>query len=133
MCAPPAVETAAPEAVKALELKPSVPNFVSVDEDGKAAQDEAAAPPKPGCVARAKAIYFGNTFVFNVIFVICLARAHASLTTKTYKDVLYYASIVAVVIIFLFTGLGLRTRELVKALAQFKFNAYPSPRRSRPV
>eukprot|EP00629_Pelagomonadales_sp_RCC1024_P012073 CAMPEP_0119264154 /NCGR_PEP_ID=MMETSP1329-20130426/3317_1 /TAXON_ID=114041 /ORGANISM="Genus nov. species nov., Strain RCC1024" /LENGTH=388 /DNA_ID=CAMNT_0007263899 /DNA_START=170 /DNA_END=1332 /DNA_ORIENTATION=- len=82
------------------------------------------APPPLTAAERAQKFYWQNSFVCNVIVVICIARAHEAVTTRAYIDVLKYVSIVAVMVIFFFTGLSLRTRELVKALAHWRFNLF---------
>ena len=100
---------------------------VQLDEaDAAAAAPDDAADEEtpPTCWDKTKSFYVQNSFMVNVIIVIAIARAHASLTTKSYEDVLSILAIIAVIWIFLFTGLGLRTRELVKALKNYKFNAF---------
>ncbi len=39
--------------------------------------------PPPTCWDTTKSFYIQNSFMVNVIIVIAIARAHASLTTKT--------------------------------------------------
>merc|ERR1719182_1253996 len=112
MCKPPT-----PDAMAA-------PDDVDVKVDEADAADADAEDTPPTRCDKAKSFYLQNSFMVNVIIVICIARAHASLTTSTYKDVLSILAIIAVIWIFLFTGLGLRTRELVKALKNYKFNAF---------
>merc|ERR1719182_339383 len=112
MCKPPT-----PDAMAA-------PDDVDVKETAPDAADAEAEETPPTCWDKTKSFYLQNSFMVNVIIVICIARAHASLTTSTYKDVLSILAIIAVIWIFLFTGLGLRTRELVKALKNYKFNAF---------
>ena len=92
---------------------------VQLDEappDAPDAQAEDKEETPPTCWDKTKSFYVQNSFMVNVIIVIAIARAHASLTTKSYCDVLSVMAIIAVIWILLFTGLGLRTRELVKAL-----------------
>ena len=112
MCKPPT-----PDAMAA-------PDDVDVKETAPDAADADAEETPPTCCDKTKSFYVQNSFMVNVILVICIARAHSSLTTKTYEDVLSILAIVAVIWIFLFTGLGLRTRELVKALKNYEFNAF---------
>ena len=94
------------------------------DAPDAAAEAEDKEDTPPTCWDKTKSFYVQNSFMVNVIIVIAIARAHASLTTKSYCDVLSVMAIIAVIWIFLFTGLGLRTRELVKALKNYKFNAF---------
>ena len=86
-------------------------------EGGGASEAEATA------YARACAFYASNSFVINVIIVICLAKAGPWVGAE-YLAPRITASQVAVMIIFFFTGLGLKTRELVKALSNYRFNAF---------
>ena len=53
--------------------------------DAAEAEDEETPPT---CWDKTKSFYVQNSFMVNVIVVIAIARAHASLTTKTYCDVL---------------------------------------------
>ena len=119
MCKPPTPDAmAAPDDV---DVKGTAPDAADAAPD---AADADAEETPPTCFDRTKSFYVQNSFMVNVILVICIARAHSSLTTKTYEDVLSILAIVAVIWIFLFTGLGLRTRELVKALKNYEFNAF---------
>lgn len=108
MCKPPTADAIAPDAVE-----------VAAATDVKAPD-----APEPTRLQRVIAFYFKYQFMFNVILVIIVARACDSLYTQTYKDVLTIAAIVAVILIFVFVGLGLKTRELVKALKNYKFNSF---------
>ena len=121
MCKPPTPDAmAAPDDV---DVKEMAVDAAAAAPDAAAADAEAEETPPTRC-DRVKSFYLQNSFMVNVIIVIAIARAHASLTTKTYCDVLSILAIIAVIWIFLFTGLGLRTRELVKALKNYKFNAF---------
>lgn len=67
-------------------------------------------------------LYAGNSFLLNVLFVILLAFLAPSVGLALAPAIT--ASRVAVAIIFLLSGLGLKTNELVNALKNVKFNCF---------
>jgi len=68
-------------------------------------------------------IYGSYSFLILVAGAICLARAYPPLGAK-YLAPQITATWVAVVIIFVLSGLGLRTDEFVKAFQRLKFNIF---------
>ncbi|KAJ8598712.1 hypothetical protein CTAYLR_010775 [Chrysophaeum taylorii] len=72
--------------------------------------------------SKAIATYDANSFLVNVVVVIGLAYAAPGVGLALAPSI--SASRVAVGIIFLMTGLSLRTGELAKAFANVKFNAF---------
>ena len=79
--------------------------------------------PKPSARERCWSFYSSNSFVLNVIVVICVARAAPWIGAEHLAPQIT-ASQISVGVIFFFTGLGLKTRELIKALANYRFNAF---------
>ncbi|KAH8093403.1 symporter [Aureococcus anophagefferens] len=79
-------------------------------------------PEKPSARERCWTFYSSNSFVLNVIVVICVARAPWIGAEHLAPQIT--ASQISVSVIFFFTGLGLKTRELIKALANYRFNAF---------
>jgi sodium/bile acid cotransporter 7 len=79
-----------------------------------------AAPPL-SCLARAGAFYFANEFLVLVVTAILLARAYPPLGA-TYVQPQITATWIAVALIFLLAGLGLRSSEFANALKQIRFN-----------
>lgn len=65
-------------------------------------------------------MYSRNSFVINVVIAIVLAYLAPSVGLALAPDIT--ASRIAVGIIFFLSGLGLKTRELVHAVKNFKFN-----------
>ena len=92
-------------------------------EESKEAPVSTGEAPEATLRERAWAFYSANSFVVNVIIMICVARAAPWIGARHLAPRVT-ASQVAVAIIFFFTGLGLKTRELVKALANYRFNAF---------
>ena len=84
MCKPPT-----PDAMAA-------PDDVDVKETAPDAADAEAEETPPTCWDKTKSFYVQNSFMVNVIIVIAIARAHASLTTKSYCDVLSIMAIIAI-------------------------------------
>ncbi|KAJ1444634.1 putative sodium bile acid cotransporter, partial [Pelagophyceae sp. CCMP2097] len=70
---------------------------------------------------KCSAFYWENEFVLNVVLAIAFARAFPVIGINLAPE---YSKIVCVAVIFFFTGLGLRTRELLRALADYKFNLF---------
>ena len=78
MCKPPTPDAmAAPDDV---DVKETAPDAAEPDATTAEAANEETPPT---CLERLKSFYLQNSFMVNVIIVICVARAHASLTTKT--------------------------------------------------
>ncbi|GKY93561.1 hypothetical protein MPSEU_000323500 [Mayamaea pseudoterrestris] len=74
-------------------------------------------------VNRLLAIYWSNEFLFLVVLSILLARAYPPLGA-VYLAPDYTASWIAVIFIFLLSGLNLKTQEFKNAFKQVYFNAY---------
>ena len=81
-------------------------------------------PPREegGCVEKCWSVYAQNSFLVNVLVSILVAFLAPSVGLALAPAIT--ASRVAVGIIFFLSGLGLKTRELVKALSNVKFNAF---------
>lgn len=77
--------------------------------------------PSKSCMQRLVSFYFDNEFLILVITAILLARAYPPLGAK-YLAPEITATWLAVEIIFLMAGLGLKTEEFKNAFGQIGFN-----------
>lgn len=75
----------------------------------------------PSCLQRIAAFYFGNEFLILIIAAILLARAYPPLGAE-YLAPEITATWLAVCIIFVMAGLGLKTEEFKNAFGQIWFN-----------
>lgn len=87
------------------------------------ANEEAPEPPKKSIWQRIVDFYFGNEFLLLVIAAILLARAYPPLGAE-YLVPEITATWIAVCIIFIMAGLGLKTEEFSKAFQQVWFNLF---------
>jgi sodium/bile acid cotransporter 7 len=85
------------------------------------AKEEEEADDAPSCLARAGAFYFANEFLLLVVAAILLARAYPPLGAR-YVQPKITATWIAVALIFLLAGLGLKSAEFANALQQIRFN-----------
>ena len=69
------------------------------------------------------AIYWKNEFLFLVVVALCLAKAYPPLGA-VYLAPQYTSSWIAVIIIFFFSGLGLRTEAFQNAITRVRFNLF---------
>lgn len=89
--------------------------------------EQAGDEEEPRCIAYQALdaiweLYKSQNFVIHMLIGIGLAAAAPSVGLALYPSIT--ASFVAVAIIFLLSGMGLRTRELSKALAGIDFNCF---------
>ena len=83
--------------------------------------DEEPPISKPTCLQRLGGFYFGNEFLILVVVAILLARAYPPIGAE-YLVPEITATWLAVCIIFLMAGLGLKTEEFKNAFSQIGFN-----------
>ena len=76
---------------------------------------------KPSLLSRVLAFYFANEFLILVVAAILLARAYPPLGAE-YLAPEITATWIAVCLIFLMAGLGLKTEEFKNAFKQIQFN-----------
>ena len=75
----------------------------------------------PSCLQRISSFYFGNEFLILIVAAILLARAYPPLGAE-YLAPEITATWLAVCIIFVMAGLGLKTEEFKNAFGQIWFN-----------
>ncbi|KAL3809800.1 hypothetical protein ACHAXA_003037 [Cyclostephanos tholiformis] len=107
------------------------PSSTSSSSTKVSSPDDVAAPSLPPSSSRVKrrpidrcsSIYDKNSFLILVVLAILLAYAYPPLgATYLYPDVT--SDWVAVIVIFVLSGMGIRTEEFGRAFQRLRFNAY---------
>jgi len=95
----------------------------SDDKEGTTTTTTTNDEPNKNIIQRLYTFYERNSFLIRVVIVTLIASVYPPLGAK-YVARQITATYIAVIIIFILSGLGLQTREFKKAFQRLKFNAF---------